>query len=576
MKCPVCNTDYLENSQFCDVCAWEFKIYVSDISEQEKNLYSQKLQIAQKNWNELNILKNKAHNQEKQNQKASSAKVIKTELKPDTTPGETNTTDLVYSDKTAVPELNRDPFETFDEFETRINNYPPVPAGKVKLIKKGFSFHIGEFPVEINWEEWTQKIKELPSKEQSFCIRLSPTIAQEIYQSTEFHTIFVKLKLTEKESALNGLEIFWNDQIFPIHHYTGMMKPLKNETNTDYKKRILSYNDIPIGEGTLIKEKYDIKTGTFPLELKIDQWFNNNFMISANEPYIIAERNIARDIYEHSPVYPIKAKLKENWYGVGIKFYLNAKNTSLDIKNMRAKNLITVNTVKEPMTQMEFIYVQGGKFQMGDLFGDGDNNEKPVHEVTLDDFIIGKYPVTQGQWKAVMNNNPSNFKEGDHYPVEQVSWNDVQEFIKKINEMNHNKYVFRLPTEAEWEYAARSCGKKEKYAGVDNLDELGWYSNNSKTTQPVGKKRPNGLGLYDMCGNVLEWCEDFYFDKAYCKHEKTNPVYLESNSGSRVLRGGAWSSDAGYCRTASRFWRESGGRNCHFGFRLVSSPRSVI
>jgi len=570
MKCPVCQTECLENSQFCSVCAWEFKIYVSDISEQEQKLYSQKLQIAQNNWNELNAFKNKVNTKEKQNQKPNSAKGIKTELKPDTTPNEIKTTDLVYSAKTAVPELNRDPFETFEEFEARINNYPPVPSGKVKLVKKDFSFHIGEFPVEINWEEWTQNIKDLPSKEQRFSIHVSPEIAQDFYQSNESHTLFIKLKSAEKESALDGLAVFWNDQVFSIHHYTVFIKPLKNETETDYKNRILSYNDIPVGEGSLIKEKYDITTGTFPIELKIDQWVNDNFEITINNPYIIANRDIARDIYEHSRVYPIKARLKVNWYGgVAIEnFYLSAKKMSFEIENL--KNL-------DPISQMEFIYVPGGTFQMGDLFGDDDDNEKPVHEVALDNFYIAKYPVTQGQWKAIMNNNPSKFKKGDNYPVEQVSWNDVQEFIKKINGMYISKYVLRLPTEAEWEYAARSGGKNEQYAGFDNIDELAWYSNNSNnTTQPVGKKRPNTLGLYDMSGNVWEWCADNYFDKAYSKHAKTNPIYLKSTSGSRVLRGGAWNYDARYCRASCRYWNGPSLRNSNIGFRLVSSPRSVI
>ena len=231
----------------------------------------------------------------------------------------------------------------------------------------------------------------------------------------------------------------------------------------------------------------------------------------------------------------------------------------------------------ELYTKMLFIHVPGGSFQMGDTFGDGNDNEKPVHGVKLDSFYIGKYPVTQGQWKKVMNNNPSYFIKGDNYPVEKVSWNDTQEFLKRLNDMNKDtQYEFRLSTEAEWEYAARSGGKKEKYAGGNNLDELAWYGKNSNgTTHPVGEKMPNGLGLFDMCGNVLEWCEDNYFDKAYIKHAKENPVYLENNSGSRVLRGDAWGNNAMRCRAAYRSSCEPSRRNYLIGFRLVSSPRSV-
>jgi len=571
MNCPVCKTACLENSHFCSVCAWEFTIYVSDISAQEQELYSQKLQIAQKNWNELNKLKNKANIKEKQNQKTSSAKRIKTELNSYATPYVIKKTELQYSDKTAIPELNRNPFETFKEFESRINNYPPVPAGKVKLIKIKPNFQFGEFPIEINWEEWTQKIKGISSKNQNFCIHISPHIAEEFYQANEFHTLFVKLKLTNNQFALDCIELFWKDQVIPIDNYTG--NPLEDELGNDCEYRMLSYNNLYVGKGILIKEKYDITTGTFPLELELDQWVKNHFMILINNPYIIANRDIASDIYEHSRVYPIKGILSLYRDNLSIeKLYLNAKNIDLNIENLKT---VYFASMVDSTTQMEFIYVPGGSFLMGDFLGNGNDNEKPVHEVTLDGFYIGKYAVTQGQWKVIMNNNPSRFKKGDNYPVECVSWNDVQEFIKKINEiheMNLDKIAYRLPTESEWEFAARSAGKKEKYAGSDNLDEVAWYSNNSsETTHPVGQKRPNDLGLYDMSGNVWEWCEDFYFDEAYRKHAKINPVYLENNSASRVLRGGAWHFGAGFCRTASRFCFEPSLRLSDVGFRLVFS-----
>ena len=251
------------------------------------------------------------------------------------------------------------------------------------------------------------------------------------------------------------------------------------------------------------------------------------------------------------------------------------------IQNMRTESMgITEDAMIEPITKMAFIHVPSGTFQMGDTFGDGYGDgygdEKPVHDVKLDSFYIGKYPVTQGQWKKVMNNNLSHFKKGDNYPVENVSWNDTQEFIKRLNEMTKDTYEFRLPTEAEWEYAARSGGKKEKYAGGNNLDELAWYGKNScGTTHPVGEKMPNGLGLYDMSGNVWEWCEDAYFENAYRMHDKDNPVYLESKTGSRVLRGGAWYIDAKGCRSASRRSGEPGGWIVRMGFRLVFSLRSV-
>ena len=157
-------------------------------------------------------------------------------------------------------------------------------------------------------------------------------------------------------------------------------------------------------------------------------------------------------------------------------------------------------------------------------------NESPEHEVTVSGFWIGKYAVTQGQWQKVMGNNPSGFQKGDNYPVETVSWDDAKAFILKLN--GKSGCTFRLPTEAEWEYAARSGGKAEKYAGGNDIDAVAWYGANSgKSTHPVGTKAPNGLGIYDMSGNVWQWCEDVYDANAYEKHQRNNPI---STSGGSV------------------------------------------
>lgn len=201
----------------------------------------------------------------------------------------------------------------------------------------------------------------------------------------------------------------------------------------------------------------------------------------------------------------------------------------------------------------------------------GDDDEKPVHSVTVSDFYIGKYEVTQAQWKAIMGDNPSYFKNcGGNCPVESVSWNDVQEFIKKLNAKTGKKY--RLPTEAEWEYAARGGTKSKgyKYAGSNNIDEVAEYEGNNDTkTKPVGGKKPNELGLYDMSGNVWEWCNDWYGD--YSSSSQTNPKGPSSGSD-RVFRGGSWFYDAGRCRVANRSYNSP---NCSFnflGFRLVLAP----
>ncbi|MFC1890121.1 SUMF1/EgtB/PvdO family nonheme iron enzyme [Thermodesulfobacteriota bacterium] len=222
----------------------------------------------------------------------------------------------------------------------------------------------------------------------------------------------------------------------------------------------------------------------------------------------------------------------------------------------------------DPFTGMEFVWVPEECFQMGDTFGDGEICEKPVHEVCVNGFWIGKYEVTQGQWKKVMGSNPSHFPDcGDDCPVEIVSWKDTQEFIRRLNRETGQNY--RLPTEAEWEYAARSGGRKEKYSGGSNLDSVAWYNDNSgKKTHPVGEKAPNGLGLYDLTGNVWEWCGDRYDKGYYSKSSGNNPTGPSSGSR-RVLRGGSWDDLARYLRVSYRYRSVPVFRNYNIGFRCA-------
>ncbi|MGM9819337.1 MAG: formylglycine-generating enzyme family protein [Candidatus Onthomorpha sp.] len=206
-----------------------------------------------------------------------------------------------------------------------------------------------------------------------------------------------------------------------------------------------------------------------------------------------------------------------------------------------SKLLITVNGVS-----FEMVYVEGGTFSMGATSEQGSDamvDEKPVHSVTLSDYYIGETEVTQELWEAVMGSNPSYFKGNNQRPVEKVSWNDCQKFIRKLNSLTGKS--FRLPTEAEWEYAARG-GKYckyyvYKYSGSNNPDEVAWYDSNSgKTTNPVKTKKANKLGLYDMSGNVWEWCNDKYGSNYYKNSPQTNPTGPSKGEG-RVLRGGSWS-----------------------------------
>lgn len=209
--------------------------------------------------------------------------------------------------------------------------------------------------------------------------------------------------------------------------------------------------------------------------------------------------------------------------------------------------------------------VEGGTFQMGSNDCYAESDEKPVHDVTLSSYYIGETEVTQALWKAVMGNNPSYFK-GDNLPVEQVSWNDCQEFIRKLNQKTGKS--FRLPTEAEWEYAARG-GKKSKgykYAGSDNEDSVAWYYDNSnKQTHQVKGKLPNELGIFDMCGNIWEWCIDWY--GKYDGGSQINPIGSPSGSR-RVLRGGGWHFDNNSCRALNRSYDFPNEKNYGIGFRL--------
>ena len=230
-----------------------------------------------------------------------------------------------------------------------------------------------------------------------------------------------------------------------------------------------------------------------------------------------------------------------------------------------------------------WIFVKGGKFKMGDEHGDLRSASQPVHQVTVPDFYIGKTPVTQKQWRNTMDDDPSHFKDYDDYPVENVSWNDVQGYIDKLNAKTGMK--FRLPSEAEWEYAASGGHKspfeeveedvhigKYKFAGSNNLNEVGWYDKNSKsTTHPVAVKKPNELGLYDMSGNVWEWCQDKWHDN-YEDASTDGSAWETGDSSNRVLRGGGWYDDAQYCRSANRYYNSPDDRYNDIGFRLVFVP----
>lgn len=196
---------------------------------------------------------------------------------------------------------------------------------------------------------------------------------------------------------------------------------------------------------------------------------------------------------------------------------------------------------------------------------EGHELDQPAHPVHIDGFWMGKYEVTQGQWKAGMRDNPAHFKKGDNYPVEMVCWGDTQDFIRKLNGRNGNH--FSLPMEAEWEYACKAGTPGQRYG---ELREIAWFAENSNNiAHPVGQKKPNAWGLYDMLGNVWEWCQDWcgFYNSYYIVNNPTGP----SSGSTRVFRGGSWDSDAELVRADLRSTDNPSFKLIDLGFRLVRS-----
>ncbi|MFK7946005.1 MAG: SUMF1/EgtB/PvdO family nonheme iron enzyme [Saprospiraceae bacterium] len=260
------------------------------------------------------------------------------------------------------------------------------------------------------------------------------------------------------------------------------------------------------------------------------------------------------------------------------------KGKYVKLANQAIANLVKVKSTKliiqtpkiiidnDPFAN-QMVKVEGGSFMMG---SNDYESEQPIHEVTVPTFHISKYQVTQKQWQEIMDNNPSHFK-GENRPVECVSWNDTQEFIKKINQKTDKKY--RLPIEAEWEFAARGGNKSQnyKYAGSNNLNEVAWYNKNSRNlgkehrnygTNPVGTKKPNELGIYDMNGNVWERCEDKWHNN-YKNAPNDGFAWLRAGVENRyVTRGGSW-INKNYFTVTYRAWEYSHSQEFYIGFRVV-------
>jgi len=223
------------------------------------------------------------------------------------------------------------------------------------------------------------------------------------------------------------------------------------------------------------------------------------------------------------------------------------------------------------LPEIKTVFVKGGCFLMGDQSGEGGYDEKPLHEVCVDDFSLGAFEVTEAEWHEVMGRDlPLQAQRGPAYPATAVSWNDAREFITRLNKLSGLKY--RLPTEAEWEYAARSGGKQQKYSGTGDEKALADFACGKlsciDTPQPVGRKQPNGLGIYDMSGNAWEWVQDRYDPFYYRQSPRNNPLG-DPFGINRILRGGASDSVNGQLRTSYREYLSPAIRRDGVGFRLL-------
>ena len=242
---------------------------------------------------------------------------------------------------------------------------------------------------------------------------------------------------------------------------------------------------------------------------------------------------------------------------------LKSSNGKTDISNL---SHFTVNGV-----DFEMVYVEGGPFVMGsDSLGYGiGKDEIPAHKVSVGSYYIGKYEITQRQWEAIMNNNPSHYKGDGNLPVENINFYDAVAFIRNLNDLTGLE--FDLPTEAEWEYASKGGknGGKYDYSGSNNPEDVAWYKNNSDgKTRSVGLKQPNELGIYDMSGNVWEWCRDYY-DSTYYRHiTDTIDPQGATLSAHRNLRGGSVQLESVYCRNANREGYDPSARDSDYGFRI--------
>ena len=352
--------------------------------------------------------------------------------------------------------------------------------------------------------------------------------------------------LEERLKQIGGFDDFRSKSEIIDNAFEGAFTLLKGKVETILKK----------------EQKETLKTA-IPLE---EKRLNEELSKKQRELDQLSER------YKNVEEENLRLKSDAQILQVKVKELESQKSEKVVISNETKPTSIILNNPYP----FKMIFVPGGTFQMGSNKYD---DEKPIHSVTLSDYYIGETQVTQGLWKAVMGDNPSKFKKGDDYPVECVSWNDiVNKFLPELNRQTGKNFC--LPTEAQWEFAARGGQHHSpyKYSGSDKLSDVAWYGYYDKddknrtitkeTTMPVAKKNPNELGIYDMSGNVWEWCQDWYNKNYYKDSPSSDPTGPLSGS-SRVLRGGSWDNSAIICRVSYRRNRYPGNWDGSYGLRLA-------
>ena len=359
----------------------------------------------------------------------------------------------------------------------------------------------------------------------------------EVYKNGNFYNrifpiVLKDAKIYDSEDIIDYTD-FWDEKIAKLEEKIKISKRLSNRNRV--------HRDLDLYEQirNTIDHLLDILSNMNTLSIDIHQ----------NEEYNTVLTSIIRQINE-----------KMNFNSIDL------------VSNQNIK--IISNSESITLHGIEFILVKGGEYKMGfqssrDGIDDDMKEAKPLHSVKLNDYYIGKYPVTQEQWLSFMEGNPSYFRGSVYNPVENVCWYDCIEFIEKLNKTGNK--LFRLPTEAEWEFAARGGRASEgfRFSGSNNLEKIAWYGENAgKRTHPVGKKAPNELGIFDMSGNVWEWCNDWY-DEAYYNHSPFNNPYGPKTGKCKVLRGSSWYDLKNLNRIAIRYKLYPKARYFDIGLRLA-------